>query len=119
MTSSGSPFAVNVMLKLLICLNCPASARIISSFDFKHRTAYNISFTCYSYVNDAVFMLISRNLRKKRSEVSVKTRSTPASLSFKGQATKHTTVKCLFGVFENLKGVFYSKLHKKNHVINY
>ena len=29
----------------------------------------------------------------KRSEVSIKTRSTPASLSFKGQATKHTTVK--------------------------
>ena len=27
------------------CLNCPASARIISSFDFKHRTSYNISFT--------------------------------------------------------------------------
>ena len=26
------------------CLNCPASARIISSFDFKHRTLYNISF---------------------------------------------------------------------------
>ena len=26
------------------CLNCLASARIISSFDFKHRTAYNISF---------------------------------------------------------------------------
>ena len=26
------------------CLNCPASARIISSFDFKHRTSYNISF---------------------------------------------------------------------------
>ena len=24
------------------CLNCPASARIISSFDFKHRIAYNI-----------------------------------------------------------------------------
>ena len=24
------------------CLNCPASARIISSFDFKHRTAHNI-----------------------------------------------------------------------------
>ena len=23
------------------CLNCPASARIISSFDFKHRTSYN------------------------------------------------------------------------------
>ena len=29
----------------------------------------------------------------KRSEVSIKTSSTPASLSFKGQATKHTTVK--------------------------
>ena len=27
-------------------------------------------------------------------ETSNKTRSTPASLSFKGQATKHTTVKC-------------------------
>ena len=29
------------------CLNCPASARIISSFDFKHRTSYNISFILY------------------------------------------------------------------------
>ena len=29
----------------------------------------------------------------KSSEVSIKTRSTAASLSFKGQATKHTTVK--------------------------
>ena len=38
-------------------------------------------------------MLISRNLHNKSSEVSIKTRSTPASLSFKGQATKHTTVK--------------------------
>ena len=31
------------------CLNCPASARIISSFDFKHRTAYNISFIYMTY----------------------------------------------------------------------
>ena len=38
-------------------------------------------------------MLISRNLHKKGSEVSIKTRSLPASLSLKGQATKHTTVK--------------------------
>ena len=38
-------------------------------------------------------MLISRNLHMKSSEVSIKTRSTPASLSFKGQATKHTTAK--------------------------
>ena len=37
-------------------------------------------------------MLISRNLHKKSTEVSIK-RSTPASLSFKGQVTKRTTVK--------------------------
>ena len=29
----------------------------------------------------------------KSIEVPIKARSTPASLSFKGQATKHTTVK--------------------------
>ena len=29
----------------------------------------------------------------KSSKLSIKTRSTPASLSFKGQVTKHTTVK--------------------------
>ena len=46
-----------------------------------------------SHVNDAVLMLVSRNLHMKSSEVSIKTRSTPASLSFKGQATKYTTVK--------------------------
>ena len=38
-------------------------------------------------------MLISKNLRKKSSEVSIKTRSIPASLSFIGQVTKHATVK--------------------------
>ena len=38
-------------------------------------------------------MLISRNLHKKSCEVSIKALSTPASLSFKGQVTKHTTVK--------------------------
>ena len=38
-------------------------------------------------------MLISRNLHNKSSEVSVITRSPPASLSFKGQVNKHTTVK--------------------------
>ena len=41
----------------------------------------------------AVLMLINRNLPEKNSEVSIKTRSTSASLSFKGQPTKHTTVK--------------------------
>ena len=29
------------------CLNCPASARIISSVDFKHHTSYNTSFWQY------------------------------------------------------------------------
>ena len=42
---------------------------------------------------DVVVMLISNNLHKKGSEISIKTRSTPASLSFIGQVTKHTTVK--------------------------
>ena len=38
-------------------------------------------------------MLISKSLQNESSEVSIKTRSTLASLSLKGQATKHTTVK--------------------------
>ena len=41
-------------------------------------------------------MLISTNLHKKSSEVSIKTRSPPASFSFKGQATKHTTIKMVY-----------------------
>ena len=57
---------------------------------------------CFSYVNDAVLMLIRWNLHKKSSEVSIKTRSTPASLSFKGQATKHTTVKWSNIMFKTL-----------------
>ena len=39
-------------------LNCPASARIISSFDFKHRTAYNISFNRYIVATFSTFFLI-------------------------------------------------------------
>ena len=42
----------------------------------------------FPYVSDAVLIVISRNLHKKSSEVSGKTRSTPASLSFKDQAKK-------------------------------
>ena len=38
-------------------------------------------------------MLLSSNLHKKSSEVSTKTRSPSASLSFIDQATKHTIVK--------------------------
>ena len=43
----------------------------------------------FSYVNDVVLMLISRNLHKKSCEVSIEARSNPASLAFKGQVTKH------------------------------
>ena len=46
-------------------------------------------------MNDAVLKLISKNVHKKRSEVCIKTRSPPASFSFKGQAIKHTTVNGL------------------------
>ena len=52
-----------------------------------------IQYFLINYVNDAVLMLISRSLQIKSREVSTKTRPTPASLSFKGQATKHRTVK--------------------------
>ena len=37
----------------------------------------------------------------KSSKVSIKTRSTPASLTFKGQATEHTTLKWSFGKLAN------------------
>ena len=38
-------------------------------------------------------MLISWILHDKSNEVSIKTRSTPASLLFKGQTTKPTAIK--------------------------
>ena len=47
----------------------------------------------FLYVNDVFLTLIARNLHKKSSEVSTKRGSTPASLSFKGRATKPTMVK--------------------------
>ena len=51
------------------------------------------------YVNDDVVMLISKNLHYKSSEVSIKTRSTPASLSFKGHKMDHLqdrqSLKCV------------------------
>ena len=43
-------------------------------------------------------MLTSLHLHKKSSEVSIKTRSTPALLSIQGQDTKHTTVKWPIGI---------------------
>ena len=54
---------------------------------------FEINPPCFSSANDTVLMLISRNLQKKRREVYVKIRLTPTSLSFKDQATMHTTVK--------------------------
>ena len=56
-------------------------------------TLFSLKLPCFCYVNDADVMLTCRNLHKESSEVPIKTRSTLASLSFKGQATKHTTVK--------------------------
>ena len=35
---------------------------------------------CFSFVNEAVLLLIRRNVCYKSKEVSIKTRSTPASL---------------------------------------
>ena len=48
----------------------------------------------------------------KSSEVSIKTRSTPASLSFKGQATKHTTVKWSI---KNKQGIGVGNLTSKSN----
>ena len=45
-------------------------------------------------------MLISENLHKKSSKISIETRSTLASLLLKGQATKHTTIKWSIGDFQ-------------------
>ena len=50
------------------CLNCPASARIISSFDFKHRTSYNISFVIFG--NKDV-LADNQKLEEQKSEVQV------------------------------------------------
>ena len=53
-------------------------------------------------------MLIGRNLHEKNIEVSIKTRSPPASFSFKGQATKHTTVK--WSISETQSYILYQVL---------
>ena len=65
--------------------------------------------------NDAVVMLLSRNVHKKSSEVSIETRSTPASLSFKSQATKHTTVCLGKSTFFHCYGLVV--FHRGNAVI--
>ena len=57
------------------------------------------------------------------SEVSIKTRSPPASLSFKGQATKHTTVKWSNAISSNMIGeltaVCYSNLQNCQQTVSY
>ena len=67
-----------------------------------------------NFVNDAVLMLISWNFHKKSSKVSLKTRSTAASLLFKGQATKCTTVKwsvtCTKKPVDFMKDILKAKL---------
>ena len=54
-------------------------------------------------------MLICKNLHKKNSEASITARSTPASLSFIGQVTKHTTVKWTIGEVVKRCGLFHGK----------
>ena len=51
------------------------------------------------------------------SEVSIKTRSTPASLSFKGQATEHTTVK--WYIASVLCHLTYSYMRAMTRIINH
>ena len=46
-------------------------------------------------------MLISKNLHWKSSQVSIKTRSTPVSLSFIDQVTEFTTVKWSIDGFQS------------------
>ena len=48
---------------------------------------------CFYYANQVVLMLTSFHLHEKNREVCIKARSTPASLPFRGQVTKPTTVK--------------------------
>ena len=51
---------------------------------------------CFSSVNDAVLKLMRRKLHKQWGVYQNKAK--PASLSFKGQATKHTAVECSISV---------------------
>ena len=81
---------------------------------------------CFSYINDVVLMLISRKLHKKSCEVSIKARSTPASLSFKGQVTKHTIVKWSISdldlftkIFKHLLKLYSAGAQKTNEFISF
>ena len=84
--------------------NGPFDICVLSCLAFEWKRGW--SWLCFGkktpaffYVYNAVFTLSSRNLYKKGSEVSIGTRSTPGLLWFKGQATKHTSVKWSIGPF--------------------
>ena len=70
-----------------------------------------IETSLFSYVNDAFLMLISSNLQKKSSEVSIKVRSLLSSFSFKG----HTTVK----IMVYYKCVLYPLEVEKLYLVTY
>ena len=57
-------------------------------------------------------MLISRNLHKKNSDVSIETRSIKASLLFEGQTTKHTTVQYAFCRILKISGKIFSRRYE-------
>ena len=59
---------------------------------------------------DAVLMLIRMSLHLKSREVSITTRSTPASHSFKDPPTKHTTVKWAVSCEMGPDDIFYPSL---------
>ena len=46
------------------CLNCPASARIIFSVDFKHRTSYNTSFESFLQLPKFINLTAYKNIDK-------------------------------------------------------
>lgn len=98
----------------VVCLLLPAA------FEWWCWPCFDRNLPAFLIVNDAVLMLISRNLSQKSSEVSIKTRSTPASWSFKGQVINHKTVK-INGVLDRLQivaNVSFAE-RQKHHQINF
>ena len=91
-------------------LNRPFYIYVLSCLAFKWKWGWR---WLYFDVNDAVLILISSNLYKKTSEVSIKTRSPPASLSFKAPPPSHlqsftwTVLKERLTEFRNLTSLFW------------
>ena len=76
-------------------VNRPFYSSLLSCLAFEWKWGWR--WTCCDRNLPAFLMLMKlfscENLHKKNNEVSIKTRSLPASFSFKGHATKYTTVK--------------------------